>query len=297
MAIHIGTRVLYGPSGTEPTSPTEGSEWWDSTTNVLNVYDGTNWRTTSATAQAINIAALDTTFMYFDFGDYAGSSWQGNTSATTLTNIESGASTQGLTLPRGNAAYNAANGGILRGSNTENVRSTFSATNPHGTNGMSMGVVVRFDSGSDNSTSPSRGLIYYGNTSSDDHLYVRKNFSAANDVRVGEDTNGSDIWTQAFTGLTSADGFMVLIFNHASDGTLSVSRDGEAFTTIRSGGSYISVTNPNVGLFGDPYNDNESSFDIGAAYWRSAVTTDEEAAGWFSYLKTDYGAGANRFAL
>jgi hypothetical protein len=296
MAIHIGTRVLYGPSGTEPTSPTEGSEWWDSTTNVLNVYNGTTWRTISTSAQPNNFAALDTTFMYFDFGDYAGSSWQGNTSATTLTNIESGASTQGLNLPRGNATYNAANGGILRGASTENVRNTFSATNPHGSDGMSMGVVVRFDSGSDNSTT-ARGIIYYGNTSSDDHLYVRKNFGAANSITVGEDTNGSDTWTTAFSGLTSSDGFMVLIFNHASDGTLSVSRNGGAFTTIRTGGTYISVTNPTIGLFGDTYNDNESSFDIGAAYWRSAVTTDLEAAGWFSYLKTDYGAGENRFAL
>ena len=296
MAFHLGTRVLYGPSGTEPTSPTEGSEWWDSTNNLLKVYNGTDWRTITTTG-LVNISALNDTFMYFDFGNYTGSSWQGNTSATTLTNIESGSSTQGINLPCGNAAYNSANGGILRGSGTQNVRAQFSTNNPHGTGGMSMGVVVRFDAASDNSNSPSRGIIYYGNTSSDDHLYVRKNFTAANDVKVGEDTNGSDTWTTAFTNLTSSDGFVVLIFNHASDGTLSVSKDGEAFTTIRTGGSYISVNTPFVGLFGDPYNDNYSSFDIGAAFWRSAVTTDEEAAGWFNYLKTDYGAGSNRFQL
>ena len=159
-----------------------------------------------------------------------------------------------------------------------------------------MGVVIRFDSGSDNQ-STSRGLLNYGNTGSDQHFYVRKNFGVNNNISVGQDTNGSDVWTEVATGYTSSNGFTVFIFNLASDGTLSTSINGAAFTTNRTGGGAISVSGPNIGFFGDPYNDNSSSFDIGAGFWRTQQTTDTESADWYTYLKSDYGAGSNRFSL
>ena len=236
MPLYLGSRILYGPSGTAPTSPspTEGSEWWDSTNDKKKIYNGTEWQDVGVTG-GINMAALDSTFMYFDFGNYSTSSWQGNTSATTLTNIESGSSTQGVNLPRGSsAAYNSANGGILRGSGTQDVRTTISGTNPQGSGGMSMGVVVRFDSGTDGQQSPSRGVIYFGNTGTNQHFYVRKNFGTANNVSVGQDTNTNDVWTTAFSSMGSGDGFTVFVFNHASDGTLTVSKNGGAFSTIIS---------------------------------------------------------------
>ena len=295
----VGGRTIYGSLSSEPTGITTsvGSEYYDTTLDKKRVYKSTGWvEISTTTVSGSNIGAATGTLMYFDFGNYSGSSWQGNTSATTLTNIQSSGASGGVNLPRGNASYNVVNGGILRGSGTQDVRTTVSGSNPLGQS-ISMGIVIRFDSGSDNASSPSRGLLYYGTTGTDSHFYVRKNFGTSNNVSVGQDTNGSDVWTQVATGYTSGNGFTVFIFNLASDGTLSTSINGAAFTTNRSGGGAISVSNPNIGFFGDPYNDNSSSFDIGAGFWRTQLTTDQESADWYTYLKSDYGAGSNRFSL
>ena len=295
----VGGRTIFGALSSQPTGITTavGSEYYDTSSDQKKVYKSTGWVDLGGTPSAGgNIGEAAGTAMYFDFGNYAGSSWQGNTGATTLTNIQSSGSSVGVNIPKGNASYNSTNGGVLRGSSTQDARTTISGSNPLGQN-ISMGIVVRFDSGSDNAGSPSRGLLYYGNTGGDQHFYVRKNFGTANNISVGQDTNGSDTWTQIATNYVSQNGFTVFIFNLASDGTLSTSINGGAFTTNRSGGGAISVSGPNVGFFGDPYNDNSSSFDIGAGFWRTQLTTDTESQSWYSYLKSDYGAGSNRFSL
>ena len=295
----VGGRTIYGSLSSQPTGITTsvGSEYYDTSSDQKKIYKSTGWVSVQGNSvSGANIGAAAGTLMYFDFGNYSGSSWQGNTGATTLTNIQSSGASGGVNLPKGNASYNVVNGGILRGSSTQDVRTTISGSNPLGQN-ISMGIVVRFDSGSDNASSPSRGLLYYGNTGSDSHFYVRKNFGASNNISVGQDTNGSDVWTQVATGYTSSNGFTVFIFNLASDGTLSTSINGTAFTTNRAAGGAISVSTPNIGFFGDLYNDNSSSFDIGAGFWRTQLTTDQESADWYTYLKSDYGAGSNRFSL
>ena len=296
----VGGRTIFGALSSQPTgiTTTAGSEYFDTTLDKKRVYKSTGWEDLAGTsASGANIGAAAGTLMYFDFGNYSGSSWQGNTGATTLTNIQSSGASGGVNLPKGSsAAFNSSNGGVLRGSGTQDVRTTISGSNPLGQN-ISMGIVVRFDSGSDNASSPSRGLLYYGNTGGDQHFYVRKNFGVNNNVSVGQDTNGSDTWTEVATNYVSNNGFTVFIFNLASDGTLSTSINGAAFTTNRSAGGAISVSGPNIGFFGDPYNDNSSSFDIGAGFWRTQLTTDTESADWYTYLKSDYGAGSNRFSL
>ena len=292
----VGGRTVFGALSSHPTgiTTTAGSEYYDTSEGVKKIYDGASWGSTGSAG--VNIKGLTGTAMYFDFGNYSTSSWQGNTSATTLTNIQSSGSSVGVNIPKGNASYNSSNGGILRGSSTQDARTTISGSNPLGQN-ISMGIVVRFDSGSDNASSPSRGLLYYGNTGGDQHFYVRKNFGTSNNISVGQDTNGSDVWTEVATGYTSNNGFTVFIFNLASDGTLTTSINGASFATNRSGGGAISVSGPSVGFFGDPYNDNSSSFDIGAGFWRTQLTTNDEANNWYTYLKSDYGAGSNRFSL
>ena len=295
--LKIGNRIIYGSLASDPTGINAGDEYFNTTGGVKKVYDGTSWNAVGSSSSAANIGAAAGTVMYFDFGNYASSSWQGNTSATTLTNIQSSGASGGVNLPRGSSAsYNATNGGILRGSGTQDVRATVSGTNPFGTN-ISMGIVIRFDAGTDNLATPSRGMIYYGNTGDNQHFYVRKNFGGTNTVSMGQDTNGTDVWTAISGTYTSSDGFNVFIFNLASDGTLTCSVNGAAFATVRSGGGAINVTTPNIGFFGDPYNDNSSSFDIGAGFWRTSLTTDTESADWYTYLKSDYGAGSNRFSL
>ena len=295
----VGGRTIFGALSSQPIGITTsvGSEYYDTSSDQKKVYKSTGWVSVQgASAAGANIGAATGTLMYFDFGNYSGSSWQGNTGATTLTNIQSSGASGGVNIPRGSSAsYNGTNGGILRGSGTQDVRATISGSNPLGTS-ISMGVVIRFDSGSDNSSS-SRGMLYYGNTGTDQHFYVRKNFGVNNNISVGQDTNGSDVWTQVATNYLSNNGFNVFIFNLASDGTLSTSINGASFATNRSGGGAISVSGPNIGFFGDPYNDNSSSFDIGAGFWRTQLTTDTESADWYTYLKSDYGAGSNRFSL
>ena len=295
----IGGRTIFGALSSQPTGITTavGSEYFDTTSDQKKVYKSTGWVNLGGTAASgANIGAATGTLMYFDFGNYSGSSWQGNTGATTLTTIHSSGASGGVNLPKGNASYNSSSGGVLRGSSTQDVRTTISGSNPLGQS-ISMGIVVRFDSGSDNATSPSRGLLYYGNTGGDQHFYVRKNFGVGNNISVGQDTNGSDTWTEVATNYVSNNGFTVFIFNLASDGTLSTSINGAAFTTNRSAGGAISVSGPNIGFFGDPYNDNSSSFDIGAGFWRTQLTTNTESADWYAYLQSDYGAGSNRFGL
>ena len=295
----VGGRTIFGALSSQPIGITTsvGSEYYDTSSDQKKVYKSTGWVSVQgASAAGANIGAATGTLMYFDFGNYSGSSWQGNTGATTLTNIQSSGASGGVNIPRGSSAsYNGTNGGILRGSGTQDVRATISGSNPLGTN-ISMGVVIRFDSGSDNSSS-SRGMLYYGNTGTDQHFYVRKNFGVNNNISVGQDTNGSDVWTQVATNYLSNNGFNVFIFNLASDGTLSTSINGASFATNRSGGGAVNVSSPNIGFFGDPYNDNSSSFDIGAGFWRTQLTTDTESADWYTYLKSDYGAGSNRFSL
>tara|TARA_B100002019_G_scaffold164340_1_gene141921 strand:+ start:80 stop:988 length:909 start_codon:yes stop_codon:yes gene_type:complete len=296
----VGGRTIFGALSSQPTGITTavGSEYFDTTLDKKRVYKSTGWEDLAGTsASGANIGAAAGTLMYFDFGNYSGSSWQGNTGATNLVNVATSGASGGVNLPKGSsAAFNSSNGGVLRGSGTQDVRTTISGSNPLGQN-ISMGIVVRFDSGSDNASSPSRGLLYYGNTGGDQHFYVRKNFGVNNNVSVGQDTNGSDTWTEVATNYVSNNGFTVFIFNLASDGTLSTSINGAAFTTNRSAGGAISVSGPNIGFFGDPYNDNSSSFDIGAGFWRTQLTTDTESADWYTYLKSDYGAGSNRFSL
>ena len=295
--IFVGGRRILGALSADPTTGlAAGDEYFNTTDSALKIYDGTSWNAVGS-ASGTNIAALTGTVMYFDFGNYAESSWQGNTSATTLTTIHTSGATGGVNLPKGSSAvYNSSNGGILRGSATQDVRTTVSGTDPFGTN-ISMGIVIRFDAGSDDVSTPSRGMMYYGNTGSNQHFYIRKNFSGTNNVSIGQDTNGTDTWTSITGSYTSANGFNVFIFNLASDGTLTCSVNGGPFTTVRSGGGAISVTTPNIGFFGDPYNDNSSSFDIGAGFWRTQLTTLNEASDWYTYLKSDYGAGYNRFSL
>ena len=79
-----------------------------------------------------------------------------------------------------------------------------------GTN-ISMGIVIRFDAGTDNLATPSRGMIYYGNTGDNQHFYVRKNFGGTNTVSMGQDTNGTDVWTAISGTYTSSDGFNVFL--------------------------------------------------------------------------------------
>tara|TARA_Y100000004_G_scaffold941_1_gene1274 strand:- start:15 stop:923 length:909 start_codon:yes stop_codon:yes gene_type:complete len=298
--IIVGGRTLFGSLSSQPTGITTavGSEYFDTTLDKKRVYESTGWVDLGGTTPAGgNIGEATGTLMYFDFGNYSTSSWQGNTSSGTLTNIQSSGASGGVNIPKGSSAsYNSTNGGVLRGSGTQDTRTTISGSNPLGTN-ISMGIVVKFDSGSDNASQPSRGLLYYGNTGGDQHFYVRKNFGVSNNISVGQDTNGSDTWTEVATNYSSSNGFTVFIFNLASDGTVSTSINGGAFTTNRSGGGAVNVTTPNIGFFGDPYNDNSSSFDIGAGFWRTQLTTDTESQSWYSYLKSDYGAGSNRFSL
>lgn len=294
----VGGRTIFGALSSQPTgiTTTAGSEYYDTTDSAAKIWTGSSWSTQSTAAALISIGSLDGTLMYFDFGNYSGSSWQGNTSAATLTNIETSGASGGVNIPRGSASYNSSNGGILRGSSTQDCRATLSGTNPLGQS-ISMGVVIRFDAASDGSTTPSRGMIYYGNTASDQHFYIRKNINGANMISIGQDTNGSDVWTTTTSSYTSASGFTVFIYNLAPDGTLSYSVNGAAFAQVRSGGGAIGVTTPYIGFFGDPYNDNASNFDIGAGFWRSQLTTDSEASDWYQYLKSNYGAGVNRFSL
>ena len=128
----VGGRTIFGALSSQPIGITTsvGSEYYDTSSDQKKVYKSTGWVSVQgASAAGANIGAATGTLMYFDFGNYSGSSWQGNTGATTLTNIQSSGASGGVDLPKGSsAAYNSANGGILRGSGTQDVRTTISGS-------------------------------------------------------------------------------------------------------------------------------------------------------------------------
>jgi hypothetical protein len=219
-----------------------------------------------------NEAPLETnanTLAFFDFA--SGRSYD---SSSTLQDL----SGNNKDLPLGDASYNSANGGIIIGSTTENTRST-------GLTGsiteISMGCWVKITN--DNN----KGIIWYGNTSADDHFFIRNALQGSNyGLDIGKDINGTDNWNQSQKdGSTSASSYITglsnytskyfyIVFRCDSSGQISFSIDKSTFYNQQDAGVNMSGHSAGAfGIFGDPYNDNSSSHSIGVAWWYNGVVS------------------------
>tara|TARA_R100000458_G_scaffold10696_1_gene8455 strand:+ start:1881 stop:3119 length:1239 start_codon:yes stop_codon:yes gene_type:complete len=165
-------------------------------------------------------------------------------------------------------------------SQTEATRLDFSNADPWSpsTHGMTMGALFKKQTGSGG-----KGVIYYGDTGTDNHFFWRTDFNADNTLSVGEDTSSTDTWTNVLTGINDSTWYF-LVVKISTDGTLSVSKDGAAFSQARSSGTAPTPTNALFGIQGDPYNDNDANHEFAAFFAYKGLMTDSQVSAEYDYL-------------
>ena len=258
------------------------------TTSNFTLRATANSKTTDRAFSIVVKDALEqdsNTLAYFDFA--SGKSYDGTSTLQDLTS-------RNKDLPLGNASYNSANGGVIIGSSTQNVRATGligSITE------ISFGVWVKLSGNS------SKGVIYYGDNSTNDHFYIRDGISANEpyNFNVGKDINGSDTWTRSqYNGanmrnyITSVSGyankFWYYVARINSSGVVTTSLNKSTFeTTVNAGVNMSGHSSGQVGLMGDPYDDNASSHTIGVAWWYNGVISQDKADSIYDRYATRFG--------
>ena len=131
-----------------------------------------------------------------------------------------------------------------------------------------------------------KGVIYYGDTSTNDHFFIRDGISGtAYNFNVGKDISGSDTWTRSqyngsdvsnyITGVSGyASKFWYYVVRINSSGVVTTSLNKSTFeTTVSSGVNMSGHNSGQFGIFGDPYDDNSSSHTIGVAWWYNGVVS------------------------
>ena len=224
------------------------------------------------------------TLAYFDFA--SGKSYDGTSTLQDLTS-------RNKDLPLGNASYNSANGGVIIGSNTQNVRST--GLTGSGTD-MSMGLWVKLEGAN------TKGVIYFGDNSTNNHFYIRDGINGeAYNFDVGKDVNGSDIWTRSQYNSADMNDYITSVSGYASkywyyvvrcnsSGVVSTSLNKSTFeTTVNAVVNMSGHSAGQFGLFGDPYDDNASSHTIGVAWWYNGVISQADSDAIYDRYASRFG--------
>jgi hypothetical protein len=210
------------------------------------------------------------TLAFFDFA--SGRSYDGTSTLQDL-------SGNNKDLPIGGGSFSSNNSGTITTSNVQNIRST-------GLTGsiseISMGLWVKL-SGNTND-----GVIYYGDTSTNNHFFIRDGVNAgAYNFDVGKDISSSDTWTKSkyngsdmanyITGVSGyASKFWYYVVRINSSGVVTCSLNKSTFETVVNAGVNMSGhSSGQFGLAGDPYNDNPSSHTYGVAWWYNGVISQE----------------------
>jgi len=250
-------------------------------TFTINVSDGSN----PAVPRTFNITSLAvleksaSILAYFDFAN--GRSWNGTSTLVDL-------SGRGKNLPKSNANYSSSSGGILTTSSEQSMRSTGLVGS---ISEISMGVWVKLDG------STNRGIIYYGDTSNNNHFFIRDGImGAAYNFDVGKDINGGDTWTPSkyngsnvrnyITGVSDyANKYWFYVVRVNSSGIVTTSLNGSNFeTTVNAGVSMSGHSSGQFGIAGDPYNDNASNHTYGGAWWyQGLVSQSQVTTEWNKY--------------
>jgi hypothetical protein len=208
------------------------------------------------------------TLAFFDFA--SGKSYDGSSTLQDLT-------TRNKDLPLGGGSFSSNNGGTITTSSVSNIRST-------GLTGsiseISMGVWVKL-SGSTN-----HGVIYYGDTSTNNHFFIRDGINGtAYNFDVGKDISSSDTWTRSQYGGSNMSNYITGVSGYAtkfwyyvvrinSSGVVTCSLNKSTFeTVVNSGVNMSGHSSGQFGIAGDPYNDNSSSHTYGVAWWYNGVVS------------------------
>ena len=148
-----------------------------------------------------------------------------------------------------------------------------------------------------------KGVIYYGDTSTNNHFFVRDGISGtAYNFNFGKDVSGTDTWTTSkynssdmanyITGVSGyASDFWYYVIRIASNGLVSTSLNKSTFeTSLASGGGTINGHSAGqFGIFGDPYDDNASSHTIGVAWWYDGVISQADSDSIYDRYATRFG--------
>ena len=226
------------------------------------------------------------TLAYFDFA--SGKSYD---TTSTLQDLTS----RNKDLPLGNASYNSANGGVIIGNATQNVRATGLTGS---VSSISMGIWVKLTGNS------SKGVIYYGDTGTNNHFFIRDGISNNEpyNFNIGKDISGSDTWTRSqynganmrnyITGISGYQNkFWYYVVRIDGNGHVTTSLNKSTFeTSVATGGGTINGhSSGQFGIFGDPYDDNSSSHTIGVAYWYNGLISQTKADAIYDRYATRFG--------
>ena len=208
-------------------------------------------------------------------------------SGTNIINLAQGSSKISDSIPRSvmTRQSDAGSYSLYHSSSTNGSAFTnFSAADPFSpsTHGLTMGCLVRLHESGNNGS----GVIFYGDTNSDNHFFVRYKYSSGG-LRVGEDTDGSDNWSLAYpTDRFTNDNWYFVVFAVAGNGTLYVSLNGEEKIPIRTVGSPPTPTDARFGVCGDPYADNDSRHRYATMFWYKGLMPNDMIKAEFDWLKT-----------
>ena len=208
-------------------------------------------------------------------------------SGTNIINLAQGSSKISDSIPRSvmTRQSDAGSYSLYHSSSTNGSAVTnFSAADPFSpsTHGLTMGCLVRLHESGNNGS----GVIFYGDTSSDNHFFVRYKYSSGG-LRIGEDTDGSDNWSLAYpTDRFTNDNCYFTVFAVAGNGTMYVSLNGEEKIPIRTLGSTPTPTDARFGICGDPYNDNDSRHRYATMFWYKGLMPNDMIKAEYDWLKT-----------
>ena len=208
-------------------------------------------------------------------------------SGTNIINLAQGSSKISDSIPRSvmTRQSDAGSYSLYHSSTTNGSANTnFSAADPFSpsTHGLTMGCLVRLHESGNNGS----GVIFYGDVNSDNHFFVRYKYSSGG-LRIGEDTDGSDVWNLAYpTDRFTNDNWYFVIFAVAGNGTLYVSLNGEEKIPIRTVGSPPTPTDARFGVCGDPYADNDSRHRYATMFWYKGLMPNDMIKAEYDWLKT-----------
>ena len=277
-------------SASDPTISTNpsavGHLWINSTSGeqfvcIDNTAGGNKWKNQTG-GNNVNIGsaikASNNTWFYTDFSEAA------SVSGSTIVNLATGTSAISDTLPvsTGSRTSEAGSTVLAFSALTGSVRTNFTAGDPFSpsTHGLTMGCLFK-----KSAATGDLGLIYYGDTAADNHLFVRADFSGVNVISIGEDTGSSDTWTN-ISETISDNTWYFFVVTVSTSGTLKASINGAALTTYRTDGTAPTPTDAFFGLQGDSYNDNDSDHTFATAFWYKGVLSDSDIAAEYDYIKT-----------
>ena len=236
------------------------------------------------------IARDNKTWWYGDFGDNVGTGTYA--SGSVFTNVATGTNKSSETLPIG--SYSAArtttdNLGasyIVPSNDTDDVERNLPTADTWNISqsGMTMGCLFR----NMHTGTGAKGVIFYGDTNTDNHFFTRTNYGVEGLIQCGGDTDGSDTWIPVTRMNTYANGWAFFVLAEGVNGSLHCSYNGSGYDLARAKGTATSPTNAYFGIFSDMYHDNDSSHKFATCFWYEGVMSEELIRAEYRFLKNKW---------